>query len=347
MSEKLILVTGATGKQGRALISALRPAASTGTNGSQPEAAGSNNAPPFRILALTRKADSPSAKQLSQENHVDVVEGNLDDPLSLRKVFEDAKAKGGVWGVFCVLVYPGLGANADGEEKQGKALADLALEFGVSSFVFSSSERGGESYDDQLTLDRLAKVRIERHVRGLGSKGLKWTILRPGFFMENFEGTIGSVTIGVLKAGLKPATTIQLIAVDDIGHVAAGVFKAPESYTSKILVVVGDISTTSQIEEAYKTATGRPIPSIPRFLARILININGHTQGLLSELERVHLLRVDPSNEENAIQMATTREAYPGMTSFGTWAKQKQGKDAKREGNWNQISIVRLLTGKL
>jgi hypothetical protein len=56
-----------------------------------------------------------------------------------------------------------------------QTLADLALEFGVSSYIFSSAERGGESYDDKLVLDRLAKVRIERHVRELGTKGLPWT----------------------------------------------------------------------------------------------------------------------------------------------------------------------------
>ncbi|KAF5376279.1 hypothetical protein D9615_008517 [Tricholomella constricta] len=344
MSTKLILVTGATGKQGRSLISALRRSnASPNASGSESEATEVN---PFHILALTRKADSPAAKALAQEKHVEVVEGNLDDAQSLRKVFEDAKEKGGVWGVFCVLAFPGLGANADGEEKQGKTVADLALEFGVSSFIFSSTERGGESYDENLVLDRLAKVRIERHIKELGSKGLPWTILRPGFFMENFDGTIGSITAGVLKAGLKPATTIQLVAAEDIGHVVAGVFKEPKSYASKVLIVVGDISTTDQLEEAYRTATGRSMPSIPRFLARILININGHTQGLLEDLERVHLMRTDPSNEENAVQMAAAKQAYPNLTTFGTWAAQRKGKGSKRDKNWNQVSIARLVTGK-
>jgi hypothetical protein len=49
-----------------------------------------------------------------------VVEGNLDSAESMRKVYEDAKTSGGIWGVFCFLAYPGLGANADGEERQGK-----------------------------------------------------------------------------------------------------------------------------------------------------------------------------------------------------------------------------------
>ena len=37
-------------------------------------------------------------------------------------------------------------------------------------------------------------------------------ILRPAFFMENFDGTIGNITTTVLRVGLKPTTKLQLIA---------------------------------------------------------------------------------------------------------------------------------------
>lgn len=107
MSKKLILVTGATGNQGRALIHALKLDDSTG----------------FHVWGLTRTLSSPPANRLASHNtqHLTVVEGNLDSPQSVRKLFEDAKKDyGGIWGVFCVLAFPGLGANADGEEKQGK-----------------------------------------------------------------------------------------------------------------------------------------------------------------------------------------------------------------------------------
>ena len=237
MSTKTILVLGATGKQGGSLVDALRPAEANGGN-------------EFQLLSLTRNPTSPSAQRLASEPHVKVVQGNLDSPESIRQVFDNAGGKGSIWGVFVVLAFPGLGANADGEERQGivrvriflssvpaansvivpQLIADLALEYGVSTFIFSSVERGGESYDDQLTLDRAAKVKIERHVRSLGERGLRWTyvcfqpspwlslngvcvvrILRPAFFMENFDGTIGSITATVLRCGLKPTTKLQLI----------------------------------------------------------------------------------------------------------------------------------------
>lgn len=90
-------------------------------------------------------------------------------------------------------------------------VADLSLEYGVSVFIYSSDERGGDKYDDEQVLSRRAKVNIERHVRQLGEKGLPWTILRPGFFMQNYNGTIGSITVAVIKAGVKPTTTLALI----------------------------------------------------------------------------------------------------------------------------------------
>jgi nucleoside-diphosphate-sugar epimerase len=109
MAPRNILITGATGQQGRALIAALRP---------EPD-----SEPKFHVLALTRSLTGAAAKALTLERHVTVVEGNMMSVDSTRKVFEDAKETGGVWGVFCVIAFPGLGAKADGEEHQGKASA--------------------------------------------------------------------------------------------------------------------------------------------------------------------------------------------------------------------------------
>ncbi|KAJ7652862.1 NAD(P)-binding protein [Mycena polygramma] len=140
MPTKLLLVTGATGKQGRALIQALNLGC---TPDSEPE---------FHVLALTRTISSPAANALAAHNSQHIT-------VTIRKIFEDAKRKhGGIWGVFCVLAFPGLGADAAGEENQGKTLADIAAEHGVSSYIFSSVERGGEYNDDNAKLDRLAKA---------------------------------------------------------------------------------------------------------------------------------------------------------------------------------------------
>ena len=105
---RTILVTGSTGKQGRALIKALLATDHD-----------------FEILALTRNAAAPPAKSLlsshtSAAANLKLVEGNLDEEATMRTIFDSAEPNGGIWGVFGLLAYPGLGAKAVREENQGK-----------------------------------------------------------------------------------------------------------------------------------------------------------------------------------------------------------------------------------
>lgn len=85
---KSILVTGATGNQGGAVLEALIQ----------------QNNPDFVVLALTRNAESPGAKRLSNKSKsVHVLQGNMDNP---ELIFSDARKLTGkpVWGVFMVQV---------------------------------------------------------------------------------------------------------------------------------------------------------------------------------------------------------------------------------------------------
>ncbi|KAJ7616126.1 NAD(P)-binding protein [Roridomyces roridus] len=326
-SKKNILVVGATGLQGRALIRALDRSNTEG----------------IHILALTRTPTSAGAQSLAKEypSLISLVQGDLNSAESLRAVFDSSGE--GVWGVFCVLGFPGLGVNADAEEKQGKLIADLALEYNVSAFVFSSAERGGEYYDDQTTFDTRAKVNIERYIRALGHRGLAWTILRPGFFMENYDGLIGAIAVGVLKYGLKPTTTNRMVAVDDIGAVAAAIFNDLDRYASQIMVVSGEITTMSQQDKAYREATGKYLPSIPKPIAKLVIALNVHTRELLNDLERKHEARETGLCPEVVEQTAAAMTAHPGMLTIQGWAKSRGGSSARK--GWNQLSIMSILTG--
>jgi NAD(P)-dependent dehydrogenase (short-subunit alcohol dehydrogenase family) len=101
-----ILVTGATGKQGAGFIRALLQSPTDDQ---------------YFVYAVTRHDTSPSAQHIAEiGENVLVVKGDLDTPESISKIFDDAKSEGGIWGVFAVLAFPGLGADASGEEAQGK-----------------------------------------------------------------------------------------------------------------------------------------------------------------------------------------------------------------------------------
>lgn len=105
---RTIFVTGATGQQGTSLITALRPQENDD----------------YHILALTRDKTSSAAQHLATEQHVTLVEGDLNKRSSIDHIFQEAVARGDrIWGVFVVLAFPGMGQNADAEEAQGKVLS--------------------------------------------------------------------------------------------------------------------------------------------------------------------------------------------------------------------------------
>jgi uncharacterized protein YbjT (DUF2867 family) len=149
----VVLVTGATGQQGGAVA---RQLLSRG----------------HKVRALTRKPQGEAAKALAGLG-AEVVPGDLDEVGSLEK------ALAGAWGVFSVQNTWEAGVEA--EERQGKRLAELARQAGVSHFVYTSvgsaHRRTGIPHFDN-------KARIEETVRGLGFPS--YTILRPVFFMENW-----------------------------------------------------------------------------------------------------------------------------------------------------------------
>ena len=99
----------------------------------------------------------------------------------------------------------------EGEERQGKRLAELARKAGVSHFVYTSvgsaHRRTGIPHFEN-------KARIEQAVRGLGFPSC--TILRPVFFMENWTSPSfnPSLAEGKLAIGIRADTPLEMIAVE-------------------------------------------------------------------------------------------------------------------------------------
>lgn len=161
---KTILVTGATGKQGGAVIDNLA------------------NNPSFTLLAVTRNTAGASAQKLtSKGSNIKLVQGDMDDvPALFAKAAE--VADGSIWGVYSVQISQGKGVTHEGEIRQGKAMVDGAVKAGVSHFVYSSVERGGDerSWDNATPVPHFqSKHEIEHHLKDTAGQ-MGWTILRPG-----------------------------------------------------------------------------------------------------------------------------------------------------------------------
>jgi uncharacterized protein YbjT (DUF2867 family) len=217
-----MLVIGATGRQGGAVV---RHLARQG----------------FRVRAMTRDPGKPDAKALTDPG-VEVAKGDLDDRASLERAMQDA------YGVYSVQDWRG---GAQREIEQGCRVADVAKSSGVQHLVYSSVV----SADRETGLPHFeSKWAIEQHIRDIG---LPFTILRPVFFMENWETAYAdSIRGGILPTPLDPTCRLQQIATDDIGAVAAAAFGQPDQYMGQTLELAGDDLDMLQTAFALGNALG-------------------------------------------------------------------------------------------
>lgn len=223
-SQRVILVTGATGKQGSAVLHHLQKRG-------------------FSVRILTRDAEKPAARALTGRG-MEVLQGNLDDPASLTHALE------GAYGVYSVQIATHGG---EAEIRQGVNLADAANRSGVSHIVYSSVG----SADQNTGIPHFdSKFKIEEHLR---STGIRYTIFRPVFFMENWLGSKKQIEEGILAQPLNPDTHLQMIAVDDIGAFVAMAFEHPGQWERRAMDIAGDELSMTGIAEAFSRSVGREV----------------------------------------------------------------------------------------
>ncbi|ONI90124.1 NmrA family protein [Actinosynnema sp. ALI-1.44] len=235
-----VLVTGATGRQGGATVRALRAAG-------------------VPVRALVR--DPAKAQGLG----VELVTGDLNDRDSV------VRAAQGVRAVFSVQM-PGMtptgdGFDFDGEVAQGVNLIEGAKAAGVEQFVHTSVSGAGQHTDapgwadgrwPEMAPTLNAKKAIQDHLRAAGFP--RWTLLKPGFFMENFLPSMAFLFPRGIEGGLvsvvKPETRLSMVAVDDIGTAAAAAIAEPERFHGIELELAGEYLSMTEIAEILSRVLG-------------------------------------------------------------------------------------------
>jgi len=239
--DRIVLVTGATGRQGGAVVRHMLPKG-------------------WRLRALTRNPKSYAARQLAEKG-VELAEGDMDDPASLER------AARGVYGVYSVQDFWTVGARR--EVQQGKNLADVAKKAGVEHFVYSSV--GGAERNTGITHWETKWV-VEKHVRSLN---LPVTVLRPASFMETYH--ITEVEIGLLKGKLadpiRGDKPYQTIATDDIGAFAALAFERPKDFIGLDLEIAGSELTNIDAAKVFSRVLNRPVKfqKLPLPIVRLVL----------------------------------------------------------------------------
>ncbi|MFI6910187.1 NmrA family NAD(P)-binding protein [Nonomuraea sp. NPDC050394] len=294
-----VLVSGATGRQGGATARALLAAG-------------------VPVRALVRYPDTERAKAVETLG-AELVTGDLHDRDSVVRAAEGVRA------VFSVQMaaLTAEGFNFDGEVAQAVNLIEGAKAAGVPQFVHTSTSGAGQHTQTpgwvpgrwgSLDASLGAKSTIQDRVRAAGFS--RWTILKPGFFMENFLPSMAFLFPRGVEGGLvsvvKPDTRLSLAAVDDIGRAAAAAIAEPERFHGVELELASEYLSMTEIAEVLSHALGTHL-SAPDMTEEQALAAGMPAMGTSHEWMNV---AGQPARPQYA------RDLGLSLTSFGEWARQ-------------------------
>jgi uncharacterized protein YbjT (DUF2867 family) len=255
IDKKIIAVVGATGSQGGGLVRAIV---------ADPEG-------PFTARALTTNADSDRARDLASQG-VEVIEADLDDETSLRKAFD------GAYGAYVVTNFwvqrtpeqEKARTRAQMELDQAAAAARAAEHAQLQHVVWSTLEDTRPHFE-RLGIDvpnALGSYKVP-HFDAKGEAnafftelGVPTTFLQTTFYYEAFlqgqgphRNDNGELVLSLPMADKK----LALIASEDIGKTALGVFRRGDEFIGKTVSIAGTHATGEELAATFSAALGEKV----------------------------------------------------------------------------------------
>jgi uncharacterized protein YbjT (DUF2867 family) len=220
----------------------------------------------------------------------------------------------GAYGVFSVQNFWLPNVGFEGEIRQGKNVADAGKAAGVQHLVYSSvgaAHRGmGQKHFE-------SKWIIEQYIHSLD---IPYTILRPAFFMDNYNWSRAQILNGILTGmGLRPEKGIQSVAVEDIGVFVALAFAHPEQYLGKTIELSGDELTESQIADTFTKVIGRPVK---------LTMPTGDGERRRSEEEMIAMFNFF-NGEGYGADIPALRKLHPGLLTLEQYLRKNGWENAE------------------
>ncbi len=311
MSEKVIVVTGATGAQGGGLARAILADPGGG----------------FRVRALTRDPSSEKARALEKAG-AEVVGANVDDAESVRRAFR------GAHGAFCVTFFWDH-FSPEKELAEARNMAMAARQAGLKHVIWSTLEDTRRFVP--LSDDRMPTLKEKYKVPHFDAKGeanrifvdmgLPVTLLHTSFYWDNFiyfglgpkPGPDGVLAI-TFPMGDK---RLPGIAAEDIGKCALGIFKAGAEYIGKSVGIAGGHLTGAQMAASLSRALGREVRynDVPPEVYRSFPFPGADDMGNMFQFKR----DFEPQYVA-ARSLDFSRRVNPELQNFETWLEANKGK---------------------
>lgn len=230
-----ILVLGATGGQGAAVVRALQH----------------RDVP---VRALARRPDAPRARDLAAGG-VEIVPGSLTDASAIRSAMH------GVGAAFAVTTP--FEAGTDVEVAQGRAIIEAALDARLPHLVLSSVA-GADARTGIPHFESKAVIEDE-----LRTSGLHHAVVAPTYFYDNALGARDELLAGELRLPIPGDHPLQQLDRADLAEVAAIGLTEPDRLAGRRVEVAADAPTPEQMVAVLADVLGRPVRHVRPELSRI------------------------------------------------------------------------------
>jgi uncharacterized protein YbjT (DUF2867 family) len=313
--KKIIAVVGATGAQGGGLVQAIL----------------ADPAGPFTARALTRNADSDRARELASQG-AEVIEADLDDEAGLRKAFD------GAYGAYVVTNFweqrtpeqENERTRAEMELDQAAAAARAAKDAELRHVVWSTLEdtrphfaRLGIDVPDALGNYKVPHFDAKGEANGsFTALGVPTTFLQTTFYYEAFlqgQGPHRNDTGELVLTLPMAANTMALIAADDIGKTALGVFRRGGQFIGRTVSIAGTHATGEELAAKFTSALGEKV--VYRPLTTGQMRASG--QPIALEMANMFQFYSEASEYFTGVRdLDLVRELNPELQPLDSWLTQ-------------------------
>jgi uncharacterized protein YbjT (DUF2867 family) len=219
----MILITGASGKTGRAVVKAL-------------------TAKGEAVRALVHRDEYAYTSAVIEAGAQEVVVGDMRNAEALRR------ATGGVRAIYHIC--PNVSPD---EQRIGELVIAAARAAGVERFVFHSVLHP----QAEKMPHHWQKLRVEESIF---ESGLPFTILQPTAYMQNIlAGWQSIVEDGVFRVPYPVETKLSLVDLEDVAEAAAIVLTEPGHIGATYELVGTPPLSQVEVAEALSQKLGRPV----------------------------------------------------------------------------------------
>jgi len=274
-----ILVGGATGRQGSAVVDELLVRG-------------------YRVRGMTRKPEGKRAQRLAEKG-VAVVQGDYADPESLKAAMD---------GVDRVFFYSGFARN---EVAEGANVIAAAKEAGIKHLIYSS----GAAAAPENGIEGAKKMAVELEIV---ASGVPYTVFRPVAFMENFDRQQGRFLKNGVVDSRDPDRMLHFIAIRDIGFFVAEAFENPDQWLGRAVNIAGDRMTVAEMTATFSDVLGQEVAYNQQPLEAYLETFPKPLRPLFRWYDEVGYT-VDVDGLRREYPNLTTLDQYLRATGWENW----------------------------